>query len=86
MRALKDVVESIKSGVESDLIQAVQEKKLNIDPAHLPAIVQHIKLSIENGYQRSYNVVVRTVSSILEKAKDGSAKETKSPGGKDKKK
>jgi hypothetical protein len=65
MRVVLESVNSIKDSVEKSLLEAVTSERLKIDQSVVPALVSIVKMAVDDGFQRSYNIVARQISMII---------------------
>lgn len=68
MRAALTSVQAIKDHVESTLVAAIRTKKLTVPEEALPALVSLVKASVDDGFQKGYNNLLKQVTKILEEA------------------
>lgn len=59
-------VDSIKDTVNKNLLTAINDRLINIDPAVASALVALITASIEEGYHKCFKNVMKSVVNVVD--------------------
>jgi hypothetical protein len=65
IKATWNSFEATKDVVVKNITTAIRDGKIKVDPSSLQAIVSLLGASVEEGFQKSYNVFVREVDDAL---------------------